>query len=210
MGRPRVHDAQTAADLLIAAEAMIEEEGLAALSMRALAQRAQVTTRAIYSLFESKDALLGDLAARAFDLLGQEVTELPVTDDPKDDLIAAGLAFRSFASAHPSLCRLAFNADRSPSESWPSARPAQLKALGELTERVARVAGGGLNTGDLSSFVLAFHAQCEGLAALEHRGALANRDAEETWRTALEVCVHGIAGLAAGEPVRARSGGDPG
>jgi len=56
MGRPREHDDATAAALLAAAEWILEEEGLQALSLRRLAEAADTTTRAVYSLFGNRTA----------------------------------------------------------------------------------------------------------------------------------------------------------
>src|SRR6266511_3467465 len=83
MGRRREHDENTAAALLDAAERAIAEDGVDALSLREVARDAGTTTRAIYSLFGSKDGLLGRLAVRAFTLLQREIEELPTTDEPR-------------------------------------------------------------------------------------------------------------------------------
>src|SRR5690348_3553802 len=72
MGRKPQHDENTAAALLDAAERTIAAEGVDALSLRDVAADADTTTRAIYSLFGSKDELLGALGVRAFDLLRHE------------------------------------------------------------------------------------------------------------------------------------------
>ena len=108
MGRPREHDERTAIALLAAAERTIEERGIGALSLRELARDAGTTTRAVYSLFGSKEALLGALGARAFELLQAGLAALPETDDPRDDLVEAGLMFRRFALEHPALFDRAF------------------------------------------------------------------------------------------------------
>jgi len=189
VGRPRRYGAETEADLLEAAEQVLEEGGLAALSVRALAERTGVTTRAIYSVFTSKGHLLARLAVRGFDLLGRRVAELPVTDDPEADLVEAGLALRAFAARHPALYALAFGLDRPTADDAPSAEAARGEALAELRARVARV-GGSVDEPELGAQVRAFHALCEGLAALERRRAL---QGEQAWRTALAVCVRGIA-----------------
>ena len=59
MGRPREHNERTASALLETAERTIEEHGIGALSLRELASDAGTTTRAVYSLFGSKEGLLG-------------------------------------------------------------------------------------------------------------------------------------------------------
>ena len=91
MGRPREHDERTRAALLAAAERIVAEGGPTALSVRAVAQDAGTTTRAVYSLFGSKDGLLVDALARdAFQFLFTEIEKLEETDDPVADLIAVG------------------------------------------------------------------------------------------------------------------------
>ena len=93
MGRRREHDENTAAALLDAAERAIAEDGVDTLSLREVARDAGTTTRAIYSLFGSKDGLLGRLAVRAFTLLQREIEELPTTDEPRANLVEAALIF---------------------------------------------------------------------------------------------------------------------
>src|SRR6266511_3423262 len=107
MGRPREHDQRTAAALLDAAEAIVEAEGMQALSIRRVAEEVRTTTRAVYTLFDSKDRLLVALGARAFEVLGEKVEALPRTRDPTADLIEAGArVFRRFALDHPALFRI--------------------------------------------------------------------------------------------------------
>src|SRR4051794_25231587 len=103
MGRPKEHDERTAAALLDAAERFAHEGGIEALSLRELALEANTTTRAVYSLFGSKEGLVAALGARAFELLELGLEALPVTEDPQRDLVRAGLMFRRFALDHPAL-----------------------------------------------------------------------------------------------------------
>src|SRR6185295_8413429 len=70
VGRPREHDEHTRAALRAAAERLVARGGAGALSVRAVAEEARTTTRAIYALFGSKDGLLVDaLAQGAFEFL---------------------------------------------------------------------------------------------------------------------------------------------
>jgi AcrR family transcriptional regulator len=104
VGRPRRHAERTARALLDAAERIVESEGLKALSVRRVADEAGTTTRAVYSLFGSKQGLVIALGKRAFELLGTAIAALPTTPDPAADLVEAGVAvFRRFAVEHPSL-----------------------------------------------------------------------------------------------------------
>src|SRR4051794_22977587 len=104
MGRPKLHGDQTAEALLDQAERIVETEGLDALTVRRVAEDTGTTTRAVYSVFGSKDGLIVALGVRAFDLLRTRVSSLPTTDDPAADLVDAGVdVFRRFAVEHPSL-----------------------------------------------------------------------------------------------------------
>src|SRR6266498_2777583 len=126
MGRPKEHDEQTASALLAAAERTIHEHGIGALSLRELAVDAGTTTRAVYSLFGSKDGLLGALGARAFELLQAGLETLPESDDPCDDLVEAGLMFRRFALGHSALFSIGIQVTE-PSL-WPRFRAAASEA----------------------------------------------------------------------------------
>ena len=133
VGRRREHDDKTAEALLDAAERTIAEEGVDALSLREVASDAGTTTRAIYSLFESKDGLLAALGVRAFNLLQRDIEALPATDQPADDLVEVALVFRRFALEHPALFSIAFH--RADPAIWPRFRAARLDALAVLDKR---------------------------------------------------------------------------
>src|SRR5215471_13015579 len=107
MGRKRVHDEHTAEALLDAAERIVEAEGVEALTVRRVADAVGTTTRAVYSVFGSKDGLVVALGRRAFELLGAEIDAFPATRDPAADLVEAGVrVFRRFAIEHPALFRI--------------------------------------------------------------------------------------------------------
>jgi AcrR family transcriptional regulator len=195
MGRPRVHNEETAEALLDAAERMIEAGGPDDLSLRRLAEQSQTTTRAVYSLFGSKDGLVAALAHRAFVMLGAGIRALPASEDPAADLVEAGVVvFRRFAIDHPSLFNLAFqHRDAIPSQVLPDLGPTQQAALAGLHQRIARLGeGDGLVDGAMSEATIGFHALCEGLAALELRGVLPAGDEERIWRHALAALVSGL------------------
>src|SRR3954452_7503778 len=133
VGRRREHDDKTAAALLDAAERTIADGGVDALSLREVAHDAGTTTRAVYSLFGSKDALLGALGVRAFNLLQREIEALPATDQPWNDVVEVALVFRRFAVEHPALFAVAFH--RADPAIWPRFRAAAADALIVLDKR---------------------------------------------------------------------------
>jgi AcrR family transcriptional regulator len=194
MGRPREHDEQTAVALLEAAEQVIEKDGISAASVRRVADEAGTTTRAVYSLFGSKDGLLVALAARAFELLGAAVHALPSTDDPAADLVAAGVdVFRPFALTHPILFRVGVQRTGVAADPEAPFLEARMKALSELEARLRRLEEAGmLGKRPVRRSAFAFHAMCEGLAEMELRGGLPPGREAEMWRDALSALVAGF------------------
>lgn len=196
MGRPRLHDEATERELLAAAEALLAAEGVEGLSVRRLAEAAGTSARAIYSVFGDKAGLIRALFDEAFEALKRDLDALPVTDDPLADVIACGThGFRRWALARPHLFHLVF--DTPPRVDRP-ARPAEsgLQAFDRLLERVRRCADAGLLPKGLEGEIgIAFHALCEGLAALEMRRRfplMPDGDPADDWARALTALVRGF------------------
>jgi AcrR family transcriptional regulator len=195
MGRPKEHDERTAAALLVAAERIVLAHGLDGLSVRRVADEVGTTTRAVYSLFGSKDGLLVALGARAFELLGESITALAATDDPAVDLVEAGVAvFRRFAIEHPTLFRIGVQRTLLAPDLAGRFRAAARIAFAGLEARMSRLESAGLlgprTVGDAAC---EFHALCEGLAAVELRGMMPSGEEIRIWRDALAALVAGFA-----------------
>lgn len=193
MGRPREHDETTARALLDAAEEMIQAGGLAALTVRGVADQVGTTTRAVYSLFGSRDGLLVALGTRGFELLAADVLALPETDDPAADLVETGVSvFRRWMVRHPALFRIGLGRRTIPPELDVELRPSRLEAAAELVAKVDRLDRADLLGGRrVEEAVLAFDALCEGLAELELRGSFPPREEELRWHDALSALVAG-------------------
>jgi len=192
MGRRREHDEKTAAALLDAAERIVAEQGIDALSLREVARDAGTTTRAIYSLFGSKDGLLGALGVRAFNLLQREIEALPASDQPSDDLIEVALIYRRFALEHPALFSIAFH--RADPAIWPRFRAAAVDALAVLDTRFEPLADADLLGGrSVSEASTQFRALGEGAAWTELRGNPLPPDPERFWRNAFRALITGFA-----------------
>jgi AcrR family transcriptional regulator len=203
MGRPREHDESTRAALLEATERLIARNGAAALSVRAVAREADTTTRAVYSLFGSKDGLLVEaLAGRAFEFLHDEIGRLEETDDPAADLVAIGvLVFRRLVLEHPGLYRIAFQRVIPGLGAGPDLTEARQRAWYQLLGRIARLeAAGGLGKTSVEEAAIALIAMFEGLSNAELRGNVlrtlpAGRE-EEVWQRSLETLIRGFAASA--------------
>ncbi len=97
--------------LLEAAEAQLEEEGPAGLSLRKLGRAVGVSPGAPYRHFEDKDALLATLATLGFRRLRRMMFEEQERHDcanGEERLRQGGIGYLKFASKHPGLFRLMF------------------------------------------------------------------------------------------------------
>ncbi|MEU4428557.1 TetR/AcrR family transcriptional regulator [Actinoplanes sp. NPDC024001] len=95
--------------ILDQALALVDERGLAAMSMRAVAERVGLTSMALYPYVGGKDALLDGLVDLLHLELGTAVGDDPADIDWRHRLRALGRAVRSLAHAHPSAFPLLLN-----------------------------------------------------------------------------------------------------
>jgi AcrR family transcriptional regulator len=200
MGRPREHNEATRAALLEAAERLVAERGASALSVRAVADAAGTTTRAVYSLFGSKDGLLVEALARdAFEFLQTENGKLEETDDPASDLLDIGLVFRRLVREHPALYRIAFQRIVPGLNAGPELSATRQRAWEELVAKVERLRPSGqLGEKPAPEAAVEFIAMMDGLGSAELRGAvlrlLPEGSEEQAWRNALTTVIRGWRG----------------
>jgi AcrR family transcriptional regulator len=194
VGRPIQHGDQTRAVLLAVAEGLLDEAGIEAVSVRAVAQRAATSTRAVYSLFGSKEGLLVALAEHGFNMLGDLVRLIPMTDDPIADLVvAAMLGFRAWTLEHPTLYRLTFDRMMTGAATDRRVTDAAGAALAHLRFRVVRAADAGVLGGrNVEDVITEFHALCEGIATVELRGMLPPDNADRLAHDAFEALLRGM------------------
>ena len=170
MARPRVHDRETGEVVLDRALGILRAAGPEAISVRAVAAAAGTSTRAVYAVFGSKQALVDALAERGYRRLTELVGAVPETDDPVAGLVAAGVdGFRAFALEEPALFRLTFervSADLLAQESVSHAAADSYRALRRWVRRL-RAAGGVHADRSDEWCCFAFHATCLGLASSE-------------------------------------------
>jgi AcrR family transcriptional regulator len=196
VGRPREHGPETREALLDAAETLIAQGGPEALSVRAAADAARTTTRAVYTVFGSKDGLLAGLAQRAFEVLGASISRLPATDDPAQDLVEAAVrVFRAMAIDNPAAYRIMFLRVVPDLDIGRGTIDAAQHALGLLHQRFARLqAAGGLARRSVAEATFEFHALCEGLATIELRNPQQlGDDPEDAWRRTIATLISGFA-----------------
>jgi AcrR family transcriptional regulator len=97
--------------LVRAGRAILEKDGLAALSLRRAARTAGVSPAAPYHHFPDKRALLDAIATQGFDALTSAMeTRMAKEADPNARLDASGVGYVAFAVENPALFQLMFSA----------------------------------------------------------------------------------------------------
>jgi len=128
------HHGNLAPALREAARSLLEEEGLAALSLRSVARRAGVSHAAPYRHYSSREALLADLAADGFRQLGEEIARAAAAPGSAADRVAhIGAAYMRFALRHTGLMRLMFGSELPNRAAFPN--------LAAASERVGQEIG---------------------------------------------------------------------
>ena len=140
VGRPREHDEATRELLQEAAERIVADKGLEALSVRAVADAARTTTRAVYSSFRSKERVGGRAHPDGFEFLYTEIERLPETTDPTNDLVDMAIrVFRRLALEHPVLYRIAFQRVEHALRAGPDVTAARQRAFAQLQNKIRRL-----------------------------------------------------------------------
>jgi AcrR family transcriptional regulator len=106
------HHGELAPTLREAARAILEEEGLDALSLRSVARRAGVSHAAPYRHYPSREALLADVASDGLTQLRAELAQAAAAPgDRAERIVHIGGAYLRFASRHAGLLRLMFGSE---------------------------------------------------------------------------------------------------
>lgn len=179
---------------------------MAAISVRAVVDRAGTTTRAVYALFGSKAGLVEAIAARGYLLLSDSVNAIPRTGDARADLVEVGGVFRAFATGHPALFRLTFERAQAEVFSSDRVRQSAVAAYEALITLIERAQESGDVDPDRAPDEIAYmiHSVCQGLAGSELAAqpppigsgmwlSLGDYDRDKGWVTVLNAVVDGLA-----------------
>ena len=125
--------------LVSAALALAREGGAAAVSLRAVSQRAGVSRAAPYHHFRDKEALLAAVAATGFDLLTAEIERsIAGLADPWLALRTMGRTYVQFTLRERELVRMMFGENFSDKSEYPELLAAGRRSFGLLLSVVTR------------------------------------------------------------------------
>ena len=127
--------------LIEAGLAIVDREGIEAVSLRAVARRASVSHSAPYHHFAHKAELLAAIAAAGFDrmvaVIGQVASEIPMRSS-LDRLRAVGTGYLRFALAQPGVFRLMFRPELTHPADHPLLQEAEARAFGTLLATIVK------------------------------------------------------------------------
>ena len=109
--------------LVHSALALLEEEGAAALSMRAVARHAGVTAAAPYRHYQDRDALMSAVAAVGYRELAEDLIAVSPAPSTADEISDVAIAYVQFALRRPALFRAMF------SEQYDAGSPERVAAV---------------------------------------------------------------------------------
>ena len=133
------HHGNLRCTLIAVAGEILEQEGVANLSLREVARRAGVSQAAPYRHFADKEAVLAALASEGFRILVRDMTKATSgVESSQQRIEALGRGYVSFATKHPCLLRLMFGGEIVDKEAYPELKEASRAAYGLIDDAVAR------------------------------------------------------------------------
>jgi AcrR family transcriptional regulator len=193
VARPRTHDEKLKLRLLDEGGHLLAAEGPAALTVRRLAERAETSPSAVYSLFGDKWGLVEEMFREGFRRFAERIAALQRTDDPLADLAALGAAYRANARANPHLYDLMFGQPFPQFQPGEGTRELAIGTFAALVEALGRCIDAGLLTGDPLDLAIAFFSLIHGLTTLELAGWMVSPErADRVWQRAEPALFEGL------------------
>jgi len=168
-GNRLYHHGDLRAALIRAGLAILAEEGMQALTLRAVARRAGVSHNAPYRHFADKEALLAAIAEEGFVELAARVEEARshAPASPRAQLEDSGWAYVQFALAHPDHLRVMFGVPFTDPQAYPGLLAAGARAFRVLVEIIeAGQQAGEFIAGEPRQIAFAAWGMVHGLALL--------------------------------------------
>jgi AcrR family transcriptional regulator len=184
------HHGDLRAACLRAARQLLEEDGSAALSVRAVARRAGVSPTAPYRHFAEREALVSAVAAEGYVELAAQLSAAHPSPSTPDDLAAVATAYVRFALDHPAMFRLMF------AEPCDPASEDRLVATAVISEYVGGIVRRAFPGADPDAMSTGVWALVHGLAFLHLDGKLEASE-PETVAERVRGVVHELAAAAA-------------
>jgi AcrR family transcriptional regulator len=174
--------------------AVLAEEGVAGLTTRTVARRAEASVPAIYEVFGDKAGLIREVFFEGFRMLGEDLSKIPPTADPLEALRYLAESFRQFVVANPVLAQIMFSQPFSDFDPTTGEDKAGVKVRKIFVHHVRVAVDAGRLAGDPTDIALLLFTFVEGLAAAESAQRLggSQRSVNRRWRLGLDALINGL------------------
>lgn len=192
--------ARQRADMALLAVAIIEEEGLAGLQARRLAERAGCAVGTVYNLFGDLDGAIfaaNEQALREITVACNEALAATQADaQPVARLLALARAYASYALAHPKRFDALFTHRAPPTREFPESVTQLTDALFALLDRTFASAAGDAPTGERNLTARALWASVHGVVMLGLQDRVGLLSREEIMPAIERIVTAAVKGLA--------------
>ena len=153
--------------LVEGALAILRDEGLEALTLRAVARHAGVSQAAPYRHFADRRALVAAVAERGFERMQQTMLQQMQGSQGRGGLKMVAVAYVQFGLANPAQYRVMFGPEVAITNDLPTLRETGRGVLGFVAEGIRQLQGAGLvGNGDPWKMAVAIWAALHGLVML--------------------------------------------
>jgi len=174
--------------------AVLAEEGVAGLTTRNVAIRAEGSVPAVYEVFGDKAGLIREVFFEGFRMLGEALAALPPTDDPLAALEGLAEAYRGFVVANPVLAEVMFSRPFADFDPTTAEDKAGVEVRRIFVDHVQAAIDAGLIAGSSTDIALVFFGLLNGLAAAENARRLGSskRSIDRRWKLGVTALFAGL------------------
>jgi AcrR family transcriptional regulator len=182
------------AGLLRAALAILEADGVAAVTARSVARAAGTSTAAVYELFGAKGGLVRAVFFDGFAMLSDDLGRRVTAADPAAALRQTISTLRQFMAEHAALAQVMFGRPFAEFDPGPADTAAGAAVREFIVERARRAVQAGILAGDPTDIAHVLLALAQGLAGQESAGWLGTSRAsvDRRWSLGAEAVLRGL------------------
>jgi AcrR family transcriptional regulator len=189
--RRRTASHQVSAALLDAAETVLDRDGTAGVTVRAVAHQAAVSPMSVYNRFEHKEGLIVALATRTLEQLAEAI-DVPEDIEPVERFRLACRCYRDFALRHPARYSLIFGTG-SPLADQSSEVADSGHAVFTVLVDLIRAMGTGVRERDSTESAQIVWSAVHGAVTIEHAGIGQTPNAAATFERMLDLLADRLA-----------------
>lgn len=180
------------AKLLAAAEGLFAREGVAAVSMRRIAEVLGCSAATPYRYFVDKDEILASVRAAAFDRFAEALERaFTAKGSAVERSAAVGRAYWDFAMREPDAYRLMFDLQQPGERDYPDLKRARDRAERTMSAHVQALIDDGWIQGDAKQIGRVIWSGIHGIVVLKLAGRFDEEEARELFRTMTRLLFQG-------------------